>query len=144
MHDKGKPVAGKGRVYGGVRGVRLPREGPLRTMPRRWYCGPKCQRAAWGAHKSACAAAVAAAAAAARGGESAGEDGAGSCGGGGGSAAAVGAPRESDAGGGGSGTGGLSPAILREMAPAVAILGSRKPRSAWRAHAPWHGCVTVL
>jgi hypothetical protein len=26
-----------------------------------WYCGPKCQRAAWGAHKSACAAAVAAA-----------------------------------------------------------------------------------
>ena len=24
------------------------------------YCGPKCQREAWGAHKSACAAAVAA------------------------------------------------------------------------------------
>jgi HEAT repeat protein len=86
-----------------------------------WYCGPQCQRAAWGAHKSACAAAVAAAAAAAgvaRGGsaESAPAGGGGS---GSGAPGALGT-------GGGEGTGGLDAATLREVSRAVAMLGSRK------------------
>ncbi len=71
-----------------------------------WYCGPKCQRAAWGAHKSVCAAAVAVAAAAARDG--------GSCSG-------SGVPDAHAVGGGGSG--GLD-ATLRDVA--VAMLGSRR------------------
>jgi hypothetical protein len=84
-----------------------------------WYCGPKCQRAAWGAHKLDCAAAVAAAA---RGG-GVGAREAGGSGGGGGGVAAV-AACESNAGG----TGGLPAATLREIASAVALLGSRKPQ----------------
>ena len=72
--------------------------------------------------KSACAATRRRRAAGAR----ACEAGAGS---GGGGTAAVVAPRESDAGGGGGGgTEGLSAATLRDIASAVAMLGSRKPQ----------------
>jgi hypothetical protein len=93
-----------------------------------WYCGPKCQRAACGAHKSACAAAVAAVRGGGGGGESAGKAGADGVVGSPASGAAVAAPREPDAGGGSGGTGGLSAATLREIARAVALLGSRKAK----------------
>ena len=105
-----------------------------------WYCGPKCQRAAWGAHKSACAAA--AAAAAARGaaeGAAAATSGGMDGGGGGGSGApdARGAPD-----GGDGGTGRLDAATLREVSGAVAMLGSRKAaeRGVGRAHVVQHLC----
>jgi hypothetical protein len=92
-----------------------------------WYCGPKCQRAAWGAHKLACAAAVAAAAAAASAtaaGAAAGASesvaGGGTVAGGAPSAAATGTEGE------GGGTGGLGAGTLRGIAAAVAQLASRK------------------
>jgi hypothetical protein len=93
-----------------------------------WYCGPTCQRAAWGAHKSACAAAVAAAAAAARGG---GEGARGvavtsDCGDGGGSSGVSASGAADAVGAGDGGTGGLTAATLREVLGAVAMLGSRK------------------
>jgi hypothetical protein len=89
-----------------------------------WYCGPKCQRAAWGAHKLACAAVAAAAAAAAA------AAGAGGGGSGGMIEATVAAQREPDARGrgGGGGTGGISAATLREIACAVAMLASHMPQ----------------
>jgi hypothetical protein len=118
------PPRARGGGGGGVRRVRRSRERCARCRGV-WYCGPKCQRAAWGAHKSQRARRRLrrrrAAGARAR------EAGAG--GGGGGGTAAVVAPRESDAGGGGGGgTEGLSAATLRDIASAVAMLGSRKPQ----------------
>jgi hypothetical protein len=87
---------------------------------RAWYCGPNCQHAAWGGHKSACGAAAAAAAAAAGPGVAAGEAST-ITGGGRDGATAVAALCE-------SGAGGLPAAgTRREIESAVALLASRVP-----------------
>ena len=85
------------------------------------YCGPKCQRAAWGAHKLSCAAAVAASAA--RGGAEGARETAGTSGGGGGSSSSGSGAPGVDCDGG---TGGIDAATLRDVSGAVAMLGSRK------------------
>ena len=94
-----------------------------------WYCGPKCQRGAWGAHKSACAPAGA------RGG---GEAGAGG-GGGGGGVAEFAAPRNSDSAGVAREVG----LRLSEIASAVvAMLESRTRKE--RASVRWCGSPMML
>jgi hypothetical protein len=84
---------------GGVRSVPRRAVPPHAAVPRRVVRRPQVPARGVGAHKSECAAAVAAARAAAEG---------------------------AGGGGGGGGTGGLSLAVLRAIASAVAML-ARKP-----------------
>jgi MYND finger/Armadillo/beta-catenin-like repeat len=94
-----------------------------------WYCGPKCQRGAWGDHKTACAASVSAVAAAAP----AKPDGVReSSSGGGGSSDSAEAAGAASAGARGivaAATGGLDKAAHEQIQEAVALLRSKR-----RAH----------